>query len=107
MYCQNCGNRVQDGADFCSVCGTPVSKEENGVQKSYAKGFGIASLITTIGMFVSIHGDQEGAVVYAAMALVFGLISLFESFRTKKMYALAYVSIICALMFIIVQSVLT
>lgn len=26
MYCRKCGNILDDGAVFCSVCGTPVKK---------------------------------------------------------------------------------
>ncbi len=27
MYCHSCGSKLVDGAQFCSVCGTPVPKE--------------------------------------------------------------------------------
>lgn len=25
MYCVNCGQRLQDNASFCSICGTPIT----------------------------------------------------------------------------------
>jgi cytoskeletal protein RodZ len=29
MFCEKCGNKLEDGERFCSVCGAPVAREEN------------------------------------------------------------------------------
>ena len=28
MYCDNCGNKLRDGAKFCNKCGTPVTQDD-------------------------------------------------------------------------------
>ena len=34
MFCKNCGAQMQDGMKFCTVCGSPLSEEENKVDLS-------------------------------------------------------------------------
>ena len=32
MFCQKCGNKLDDNAKFCTRCGTPAEKREAGVR---------------------------------------------------------------------------
>ena len=39
MYCNKCGNQVDDDAKFCSKCGTPVNLEVNNeISQEYKQG---------------------------------------------------------------------
>ena len=45
MYCRKCGNILDDGAVFCSVCGTPVKKRGDSEPDGHKPGRSRAALI--------------------------------------------------------------
>ena len=97
MYCSNCGEKILDGASFCSKCGNQVGKKEasttvNMVVKPEGSGAATASMVLGIlaiiagvitfmiaaGMstytgFVNdnLYGVYDSEVTFMAIAIVF------------------------------------
>ncbi len=52
MYCTNCGNKIEEGADVCIHCGKLLKKEVVAIQKKHS-GFSVAALVLgIIGVFI-------------------------------------------------------
>ena len=69
MYCKTCGSRIEDAASFCSVCGTPVNKNEEAPKRSAEAGskpidrhriIGIAAVIVAGLLLVAILASLLG-----------------------------------------------
>lgn len=66
MFCDNCGNKLRDGAKFCNKCGTPVTEEtevKSEVGQNENAQSGTSSVIT---QNHSANNEQPQQVVYQA-----------------------------------------
>ena len=88
MYCSNCGSQIQAELNFCSRCGTKVSKIDSETQKSvadnlssslgYIGGFGLFGFIFVALILVK-NGVGEKALILISLAYLgalFGICSL-------------------------------
>ena len=86
-YCKNCGKELDDGDNFCPVCGTKVSDVETPINKAptptetnSGSGLAVASLVLSIialllclTVFFRVPYLSFGSVVLGILAIVFGL----------------------------------
>lgn len=59
MFCQNCGNKIKEGAEFCSFCGTEAKaisekQEEKIAATEEKKSSGAKTILDKIVTFTSI-----------------------------------------------------
>jgi uncharacterized RDD family membrane protein YckC len=111
MYCTKCGAPVDDGANFCTVCGKPLAMQSFSVSPSDHAGFWkrfaahiidmlildcfVLIVFVTLGSMIGLSLDAIGAgepiivITLVLFAIVFGLIphwlyyTIFESSSRK------------------------
>lgn len=99
MYCSKCGKEMEDGATFCSGCGTPLQPVSNETPKQESLGLGIAALVLGIvgllAWIIPIIGLPVGVV-----ALILGIMGLMKSNKGMSIAGIV-LGIICLVLTII------
>lgn len=57
MYCKNCGTQLEDTAQFCTMCGSPVFRENPQIQqpiRTTGKGIKITAIVLSVCLAVSV-----------------------------------------------------
>ena len=105
MYCQNCGNQVEEGK-FCSKCGLQAARNQQPSEKE-----DIPQKANKIGSVISIGQKRRksfgvalmiSAVWYVGIALIIGaiwhlIVQDITLFLTSSFYLISFVSVIAAL----------
>lgn len=85
MFCANCGSQIQAELNFCSRCGTKVSKIDSEMQKSvadnlasslgYIGGFGLTGFVFLVWILVtnSVKGPDLIFITFFYLAALFGV----------------------------------
>ena len=85
MYCANCGSQIQSGLNYCSRCGTKVTKIDSEVQISlsenlssslgYIGGFGLIGYIFVALILVKNHVEPPVLIIisFFYLAALFGI----------------------------------
>ena len=105
MYCKNCGQKINDDADFCVHCGRSTDKQN--VQKSYEVDKPKTSIGIFLGLFLGFIGLIIGLLLYPSgtderstflegwlgafiasiiVAIMGGLLSRFAPYRLWQQY---------------------
>ena len=90
MFCKNCGQTIDDNADFCIHCGTAVNRSQQGNNQTNTValvGFVLSFFITISGLICSIIGliksNEYGGngkglaiagIVISAVSMIIGII---------------------------------
>ena len=75
MFCKNCGQVVDEKANYCKECGAKIELEGG---KKKTSGFSIA------GFVLSLAGLAFSGIVCGVLAIIFSSIGLYET--AKKQY---------------------
>lgn len=85
MKCVNCGQEAQEGAKFCSSCGTALSQNEYTAQDNITK----TTLGTKIKTKIQMAWNQLAAFYKVSLVAIFGIIILFlVAYFTSKTFAI-------------------
>ena len=85
MKCANCGQEAQEGAKFCSSCGTALSQNEYAAQDNITK----TTLGTKIKTKIQMVWNQLAVFYKVSLVAIFGIIILFlVAYFTSKTFAI-------------------
>lgn len=102
MFCKNCGQAIDDNADFCIHCGTAVNRSQQGNNQTNTValvGFVLSFFITISGLICSIIGliksNEYGGngkglaiagIVISAVSMIIGVVLYATLFNEIIMY---------------------
>lgn len=115
MFCKNCGAQIDDGADFCSECGSPVggkAPSDGGYGQSSSSEnriFGIVSYITWIGFIIAIVASDKNDAFsrhHINQGLVLNLLTTIVNILSWILGLIPFIGIIFKIIFWIVDVII-
>ena len=119
MYCNQCGNEIKEGEEFCSKCSNPLKIEnkannveqvnstnehKDGAIKNFINENNIKSPMALIGFISSVLGAFILPYLLGAIAIVLGILALQQIKIDKKGKIQAIIAIVVGIIDIVIPA---
>ncbi len=77
MFCPNCGNKLPDGAAFCSACGSAVGKAQPITMPVQSVQIGFSNKVNDPSLQATLQKGKKGTLIFALILVLLPIIVAF------------------------------